>query len=71
MNHLPPIMMHVRGSAYRVLTQEFLVDLQQSWRAQEALVACRERWPHIYLQIVAKLVQIHQVEVGGPGGNIR
>jgi hypothetical protein len=35
------------------------------------LVACRERWPHTYVQIVAKLVQIHQVEVGGPGGNIR
>jgi hypothetical protein len=32
-----------------------------------ALDACAERWPHIYVQVVAKLAQIHRVEVGGPG----
>jgi hypothetical protein len=66
---LPPITMPVRGAAYRVLTQEFIADLHEHWRehGKAALDACAERWPHVYVQIVAKLVQIHHIEVGGPG----
>lgn len=66
---LPPITMTVRGNRYRVLTAEFLEALHEDWRAhgKEAVASCRERWPHIYVQIIAKLVQIHRVEVGDPG----
>jgi hypothetical protein len=66
---LRPITMQVRGSAYRVLTQEFLVDLQEHWRAhgKKALDDCAERYPHVYVGTVARLAQIHQVEVGAPG----
>jgi hypothetical protein len=67
----PVLLRSVDGAsrAYRTLSQQFLYDLHQHWRehGQAALDATAERSPHIYMQIVAKLAQVHQVEVGGPG----
>ena len=61
--------MNVRGNQYRVLSNEFIADLCDDWRVggKEALSRCREQYPQVYVQVVARLAQIHRVEVGGPG----
>lgn len=65
----PPVALPMRSNAYRVLSNEFIAELHEDFRAhgREALAACRQDYPHIYLQVMARLAQVHPVEVGIPG----
>jgi len=52
-----------------MLTQQFLADLQAAWQThgRAALHQVAVENPGLFLQIMAKLVQVHRVEVGHPG----
>jgi hypothetical protein len=61
----------VKGAAqsHRTLAQRFLWDLQEHWQVhgRAALDTMAKERPELYVQMVAKLVPVHQIELGGPG----
>jgi hypothetical protein len=57
------------GNNYRTITQEFLHDLHETWKVhgKAALQTVATERPDLFVQIAAKLAQVHRIEFGGPG----
>jgi hypothetical protein len=57
------------AQSHRTLAQQFLWDLQEHWQlhGRAALDTMAKERPDLYVQMVAKLVPVHQIELGGPG----
>jgi len=61
----------VRGAAqsHRTLAEQFLWDLQEHWQVhgRAALDAMAKERPDLYVQMVARLAQVHRIEVDESG----
>jgi hypothetical protein len=61
----------VKGAAqsHRTLAEQFLWDLQEHWQVhgRAALDAMAKERPDLYVQMVARLAQVHRVEVDESG----
>lgn len=64
----PAPTVQIRGNDYKALSNSFIHDLYEDWQVggKEAIVQTREKFPQIYVQVVARLAQVHRIEVGMP-----